>query len=134
MFTYEDGRPLRPAYASRLFETLRDQAGPVNASIHSLRHMHASLLLASGADIAIVSKRIGHSTIALTSDVYSHLIASASRRAAEGASALVPRLNEHTGRLGAGRALKCREARTRYFRVIPGLSAVVASEVPGVAT
>jgi integrase len=96
VFTYENGRPLRPAYASRLFETLRDQAGLENASIHSLRHMHASLLLASGADIAIVSKRIGHSTIALTSDVYSHLIASASRRAAEGASALVPRATAHT--------------------------------------
>ncbi|GAB3396828.1 hypothetical protein GCM10027568_31770 [Humibacter soli] len=57
--------------------------------------MHASLLLASGADIAIVSKRIGHSTIALTSDVYSRLIASASRRVAEGASALVPRSSAH---------------------------------------
>jgi integrase len=96
VFTYEDGRPLRPEYASRLFETIRDKAGLENASIHSLRHMHASLLLASGADIAVVSKRIGHSTIALTSDVYSHLIASASRRAAEGAAALVPRASAHT--------------------------------------
>lgn len=96
VFTYENGSPLRPAYASRLFETLRDQAGLTHASIHSLRHMHASLLLASGTDIAIVSKRLGHSTVALTSDVYAHLIASASRRAAEGAAALVPRVGVHT--------------------------------------
>ena len=91
MFTYEDGRPLRPAYVSRLFEVTRDRAGLVGLSFHGMRHLHASLLLASGTDIAIVSKRLGRSTLAVTSDVYSHLIASASRRAAEGASALVPR-------------------------------------------
>ncbi|MDQ4213784.1 site-specific integrase [Microbacterium capsulatum] len=96
VFTYENGTPLRPAYASRLFESLRDQAQLEHASIHSLRHTHASLLLASGTDIAIVSKRLGHSTVALTSDVYAHLIASASRRAAEGAAALVPRATVHT--------------------------------------
>jgi hypothetical protein len=40
-------------------------------------------MLASGTDIAIVSKVLGHSTISLTSDTYAHLL--------EDASALVPR-------------------------------------------
>ena len=91
MFTYANGARLRPAYPSRLFDTLVRQAGLPHMKFHGLRHTHASLLLASGTDIAIVSKRLGHSTVALTSDVYAHLIASASRRAAEGAAALVPR-------------------------------------------
>jgi integrase len=111
VFTYEDGRPIRPDYVTRLFESLRDE---VNDSIttanveraehgeqpqpllpqitlHGLRHMHASLLLAGGADIALVSKRLGHASISITADVYSHLVGDAARRAAESASALVPR-------------------------------------------
>lgn len=111
VFTYEDGRPLRPDYVTRLFETLRvevndgisaanveraergEQPHPLlpTITLHGLRHMHASLLLAGGADIALVSKRLGHASISITADVYSHLVDDAARRAAESAAALVPR-------------------------------------------
>lgn len=111
VFTYEDGRAIRPDYVTRLFETLRDEvnAGILDENVervangeqqvpllptitlHGLRHMHASLLLAGGADIALVSKRLGHASISITADVYSHLVDDAARRAAESASALVPR-------------------------------------------
>jgi integrase len=90
VFTYENGEPLKPQYATRLFDKLRVQAGLPKLTLHGSRHEHASLLIASGADIAIVSKRLGHSNIATTSDLYTHLIGSASRNAAENASALVP--------------------------------------------
>lgn len=53
--------------------------------------MHALRLLASGDDIALVSKRLGHSSISVTSDIYTRLIGDAARRAAESALALVPR-------------------------------------------
>lgn len=46
---------------------------PVIAA-HSLRHTHASLLLANGVSIASVSKRLGHSNIATTQKVYLHII------------------------------------------------------------
>lgn len=111
VFTYEDGRAIRPDYVTRLFETLRDETSdgirsenvervargeqPLallpTITLHGLRHMHASLLLAGGADIALVSKRLGHASISITADVYSHLVDDAARRAAESASALVPR-------------------------------------------
>jgi integrase len=42
-------------------------------------------------DIAVVSKRLGHSKIDLTSDTYGHLIGAAGKNAAEAAAALVPR-------------------------------------------
>ena len=48
-------------------------------------------LLAAGVDIALVSKLLGHSSISLTSDTYSHLLEGVRRDAAERASALVPR-------------------------------------------
>jgi integrase len=90
VFTYDDGEPLKPQYVTRLFDKLRVEAGLSKLTFHGSRHEHASLLIASGADIAIVSKRLGHSNLATTSDLYTHLIGSASRNAAENASALVP--------------------------------------------
>jgi hypothetical protein len=59
--------------------------------VHDLRHGAASLLLASGADMALVSKRLGHSSISITTDTYSHLLDGVGRQAANRAAALVPR-------------------------------------------
>ena len=42
--------------------------------IHDLRHSHASLLLSNGIPIPVISKRLGHSNISMTLDVYSHMI------------------------------------------------------------
>ncbi|MDT4934056.1 MAG: hypothetical protein QOK11_1948 [Pseudonocardiales bacterium] len=48
-------------------------------------------MLAAGVPMAVVSKRLGHSTITLTSDTYSHLLGGVGGEAAERAAALVPR-------------------------------------------
>jgi site-specific recombinase XerD len=47
--------------------------------------------LASGTDIAVVSKLLGHSSIGITVDTYSHLLEGVGRAAAERAYALIPR-------------------------------------------
>lgn len=57
---------------------------------HSLRHLHASVLLASGRGYAAVQRRLGHSSIAVSSNQYGHLIESAARADAEAAAALIP--------------------------------------------
>ena len=59
--------------------------------LHDLRHGRASLLLASGTDIALVSKLLGRSSIGITVDTYSHLPEGVGKEAAERATALVPR-------------------------------------------
>ena len=41
---------------------------------HDLRHTHATLLLYAGTDIKTISKRLGHSNIQTTMDVYTHVI------------------------------------------------------------
>lgn len=89
-FTYEDGRQLRPAYVSRIFEGIVSKAGLPKARFHDLRHLHASLMLASGQDLGIVSKTMGHSGSQITRDLYSHMVGDAARDAAEGAAALLP--------------------------------------------
>ena len=59
--------------------------------LHDLRHGSASLMLAAGIPVEVVSKRLGHSSISVTTDIYSHLLEGVGRRAAEAAMGLVPR-------------------------------------------
>lgn len=96
VFTYEDGTPLKPQYVTRLFDKIRLAAGLPKMTFHGQRHESASLLLAAGTDIALVSKILGHSSIAITSDTYSHLIGSAAANAAQAAASLVPRKQPET--------------------------------------
>ena len=79
-----DGTPLKPnsvsATVSRLCRTLKL---PKGASLHTVRHSHASLLLEKGVDIATVSERLGHSSVATTAAIYSHAIRGKDRAAAQ---------------------------------------------------
>ena len=65
---------------SRLCRTLKL---PKGASLHTVRHSHASLLLERGVDIATVSERLGHSSVATTADIYAHAIRGKDRAAAQ---------------------------------------------------
>jgi integrase len=58
-------------------------------TFHGLRHSAVSLMLASGADIAVVSKLMGHASIAITADVYSHLVGTIAQKAVDGAANLI---------------------------------------------
>ena len=48
-------------------------AGLEGLRFHDLRHTHASLMLAEGVHLKVVSERLGHSSIAITADTYSHV-------------------------------------------------------------
>lgn len=95
VFTYENGDPLKPQYATRLFDKLRMKAGLPKLTFHGQRHSFVSLALASKTDIALVSKMVGHSAVSVTADIYAHLIGSAGRNAANAAASLVPRSAQH---------------------------------------
>jgi site-specific recombinase XerD len=77
-----------------LFQKIQVKVGLPELTFHGQRHENASLKIASGADIAVMAKRLGHSSVSITSDIYSHMIGSASREAAENAAALVPRKSD----------------------------------------
>ncbi len=59
VFTMEDGRPLKLQYVTRLFEKLRAKAKLPKMTLHGTRHQQASLQLAAGTPLAVVSKRFG---------------------------------------------------------------------------
>ena len=90
LFTRPDGRPLVPWTVSKAFRDHGRAALLPRIPLHGLRHTYATLALASGINPRIVSARLGHATVALTLDVYSHVLPQADREAAERIAALLP--------------------------------------------
>ena len=78
-----DGGPLDPAAVSRHFSVLCRRVGVPVIRLHDLRHTSASLGLASGESLFEVSRRLGHSSIRITADTYSHICPETSRTAVE---------------------------------------------------
>ena len=71
-FATRTGKPYSPHTLSQRFSRMVRAAG-LSVRFHDLRHTHASLLLAAGVHPKVVQERLGHSSIAMTLDVYSHL-------------------------------------------------------------
>jgi integrase/predicted RNA-binding Zn-ribbon protein involved in translation (DUF1610 family) len=90
VFTRPDGRPLVPWVVSKSFRDHGRAALLPRIPLHGLRHTYATLALSSGINPRIVSARLGHATVALTLDVYSHVLPQADREAAERIAALLP--------------------------------------------
>ena len=82
VFTTPLGTPVDPRNFSRLVGELCQKAGIGHWSPHELRHSCASLLLAQGVPLEVVSEVLGHSSIRVTKDVYGHLLAPARAQAA----------------------------------------------------
>jgi integrase len=83
VFTDEAGRPYDSGRATKEFKKLAGSAALPPLSLHSLRHLHASLLLMSGTHVKVVSERLGHSSVAFTMDVYGHLMPGMQEQAAK---------------------------------------------------
>ena len=56
------------------FARIAKRAGLENVRFHDLRHTFASLMLLQGAKPKVISGALGHSSVAFTMDVYSHII------------------------------------------------------------
>ena len=72
MFTYADGRPIRPEYLTHRFRELIRQLGLPPIRLHDLRHGAATLALASRTDLKVIQQMLGHSSIVTTADTYTN--------------------------------------------------------------
>ena len=79
----ELGNPLDPYVLTNSWRRLVSRLGLTGIRLHDLRHFHASLLLRMNTHPKIVQERLGHSTISITLDTYSHSIPSLQREAAD---------------------------------------------------
>ena len=83
VFTDPLGRPLTAMRLRWALWRLLRTAGLPKIRLHDLRHTMATLMLAAGEHPKVVSERLGHSTVALTLDVYSHVVPGLQEAAAE---------------------------------------------------
>jgi integrase len=86
VFTTEVGTPVDPDSFSHTFARMCKQAGSGHWHPHELRHSGASLMLAQGTPLHVASGVLGHASIAITKDVYGHLVEGDKRTAAESMS------------------------------------------------
>jgi integrase len=76
-----EGEPRRPDVISRAWRRTVT-AAKQKATFHSLRHTHASHLIAAGLDLLTISRRLGHASPAITLAVYGHLMPQTDEKAA----------------------------------------------------
>jgi integrase len=83
VFCEPSGEHLQPDLVSQVVVRRMQKAGITNASMHTLRHTHASNLLSQGVPVSAVSARLGHSDQTTTMRIYSHALPDDDRRAAD---------------------------------------------------
>jgi integrase len=83
IFTTGQGGPLDPRNVHRDFQTVCTKAKLGKWHPHELRHSAASLMLAQGVPLQVVSEVLGHSSIRMTADVYGHVLQPQRRDAAK---------------------------------------------------
>jgi integrase len=84
VFADATGETLHPNGGLRsTWVKITQSAGLPGLRFHDLRHAHASLMLAQGTHPKVVSERLGHATVGITLDIYSHVLPGLQREAAE---------------------------------------------------
>jgi integrase len=85
MFATEARTIINPSnLRNRSFGPLLKRAGLPQIRFHDLRHTCATLLLSKNVNPKVVSEMLGHSSISITLDIYSHLLPDMQERAVKG--------------------------------------------------
>ena len=84
VFCQVDGHPLLPHSVSQAWRRLVGQAGFRGIRLHDARHTHATLMLEQGINWKIISERLGHTSVAMTLDLYAHASPGLRQAAAQG--------------------------------------------------
>jgi integrase len=89
MFTYADGRPIRPEYLTHRFRTLIKELDLPPTRLHDLRHGAATLALASHTDLKVIQQMLGHSSVVTTAETYTSVLPETAHRAAQATADMV---------------------------------------------
>ena len=74
VFTHVESKPAEPGVLTHNFARIIKRTDLENVRLHDLRHTFASLMLLRGAKPKVISEALGHSSVAFTMDVHSHII------------------------------------------------------------
>jgi integrase len=92
IFAVWDGSPLKPDTLSKDWLRATTAATRRPITLHSLRHHHASNLIAAGFDVLSLSRRLGHANPTITLNVYGHLYPNADDKAVQAIEAMFARI------------------------------------------
>jgi len=113
------GKPIHPAMMTKHMQHILRKAGLPRQTFHGLRHLAASLLLASGLSLNDVARTLGHSNIGLTANLYGHWYDESRQRVAESMNRM---LGQDTGSdSGSGTGSDRSEDEGLQARIGPGL-------------
>lgn len=73
VFAMPDGRPTHPGRFTRIFDRRAQAASLPRIRLHDLRHTWATIALRAGINPKVVQERIGHASVAITLDLYTHV-------------------------------------------------------------
>lgn len=76
IFTADNGEHMNPATCYKIFTKIIKKYGLEHIRFHDIRHTNASLLISQGVSLKAVSERLGHASINITSDIYTHIFES----------------------------------------------------------
>jgi integrase len=105
VFTMPDGSPIHPQRISAWFVQHTRGAGLPRIRLHDVRHSYATAALAAGVPPKVISERLGHATIAITMDTYSHVIPGLDAQAAGTVARLILGDGELTAEASANKPL-----------------------------
>ncbi|MED4005007.1 site-specific integrase [Priestia aryabhattai] len=77
------GNPLDSSTVSKRFKNHSEKLGLPTIRFHDLRHTHVTMLLQQGINVKVISERVGHSSIQITLNQYSHVLPSMQQEVAD---------------------------------------------------
>lgn len=83
IIVHPDGKPIYPEYLSQMLTKLQNKADLPQCRFHDLRHLCASIMLRQGVNVKVAQERLGHKDISTTLNIYSHVLPSSAKEAAE---------------------------------------------------
>ena len=89
IIVHQDGKPVYPEYLSQMLTKLLEKAELPKCRFHDLRHLCASIILLQGVNVKVAQERLGHKDITTTMNIYSHVLPSSAKEAAEKIGQLV---------------------------------------------
>jgi integrase len=95
IFCHIDGSPLLPDTISHIWIKLAKRCGLDGIRLHDCRYTHASIMLKQGAYPKIVRERLGHASIHMTLDTYSHVAPGLQQATTESFDKLLKRDNQN---------------------------------------
>lgn len=82
VFCKPNGEPINPSTFSHQFDDFLKKNNLPDIRLHDLRHTNATLMLKSNIPAKVASSRLGHSTVSITLDLYSHVLTDMEEEAA----------------------------------------------------